>query len=84
MRLESPEYGWEEQTYYRVQVSNFEGNPYHDSILYIGFLQNDGSPGGYSGLMSTCEDYHWRDLSRLGRNCIIRKPIKLFTSKSYY
>lgn len=79
MIYDIPEGGFEQQTFYRVAVSNFKGNPLHDSILYVGFLTKENTPGSYSGLMSTHEDYHWRDFHKLSKNVVIKNPKKLFT-----
>lgn len=46
------DFKWEECTYYKVFVSLFPGNPYHESILYSGFLTEKGEPGGYSCYMN--------------------------------
>lgn len=45
-----PENGWEERTWYLVDVSYKSGNPVHKSLLYTGFL-NDGNPSGYNCLV---------------------------------
>jgi hypothetical protein len=82
MVLDNPELPWEENTYYKVRVSQFNGNPLHDSIFYVGFLEKDGSPGSYSGLMSHSEDFYWQGIETMRRkNIVIRKPQKLFTEK---
>ena len=45
-----PEGGWQEHTWYLVLVSWGKGNPVHYGIMFTGFLDRDGEPGGYSGI----------------------------------
>lgn len=45
-----PKEGWEENTWYLVEVSYFEGNPVHKSLFYTGFL-HEGRPNGYNCLV---------------------------------
>ena len=47
-----PEGGWEERSYYVVEVSGGKGNPIFLGILYTGFLSKDGRPQGYSGIFN--------------------------------
>lgn len=47
-----PKGGWEEQTWYLVEVSCRLGNPIHRSLFYSGFLDSEGNPAGYSGALA--------------------------------
>ena len=44
------------QTYYHVEVSCFMGNPFHNSILYTGFLDSQGWPHGYHKIWNPTGD----------------------------
>lgn len=45
-----PDGGWEERSWYLVEVSYFKGNPIHQSLFFTGFLQ-EGQPGGYNSVV---------------------------------
>lgn len=47
---------WKEQSWYLVMVSFTSTNPLHEMLLYTGFLEEDGDPGGCSKLVSNTED----------------------------
>ena len=47
----APEGGWKERTWYIVSCSFATANPLHNCLLYTGFLDKEGVPGGYSGVM---------------------------------
>lgn len=49
---ELPEEPWEPQTFYVVNISMRQGNPFHKSLFYTGFLSNKGIPSGYSGFFN--------------------------------
>jgi len=49
-----PENGWEEQTYYIVDVAFSKMNPIHNKIFYVGFL-NNGFPAGYNQLFTNSD-----------------------------
>lgn len=51
--IEKPKGGWKPNTFYLVQCAMSSGNPLHENIMYTGFLNEDGSPGNYSGLLPT-------------------------------
>lgn len=46
-----PEFGWQERTYYLVEVCFNENNPRFGAIFYTGFLEN-GKPGNYNNIVS--------------------------------
>lgn len=50
-----PEGGWKRLTHYIVEVAFNEFNPIHRSILYTGFIEDDGTPGNYNGIFSQGE-----------------------------
>jgi hypothetical protein len=50
-----PPNGWEDQTYYVVEVAHRTTNPIHRAILYVGFIPNkphNPLAGGYTTLWS--------------------------------
>ncbi|WP_417585399.1 hypothetical protein [Pelagibacterium sp.] len=63
----APDGGWEESSWYQVEVAFRQGNPVHKALLYTGFLngirsdRKKGSPGGYHILVNPSWD----------RNCFI-------------
>lgn len=71
-----PDDGWKEHTYYQVRVQYHPNNPPHFAVLGVGFLNDDGTPGAYSKLFSTCYDgvYNFSEL----HHCEFVK--ELFTS----
>lgn len=81
-----PREGWEEQTWYLVDVEYFSTNPRHRSLFFSGFLNGeDNGPGGYSGLVGTdgySEDYNspnaWRSTYyfRVVRRLFSEKELK--------
>lgn len=72
-----PEGGWEENSWYQLEVSFRPGNPAHLALLYTGFLnglRNDrkkGSPGGYHMLVNPT----W-ERNRLISDLHYMRPIK--------
>lgn len=56
LTIKPPEGGWKPHTFYRVRVSYRTGNPIHDAILGIGFVNQDGTPGNYSEIWNNCYD----------------------------
>lgn len=60
-----PDGGWEEKTYYLVEVSWSSANPIHKAIFYTGFLNGYKGPGGYNQLYSGSYD-HYEDHSISG------------------
>jgi hypothetical protein len=45
-------YVFEEHTLYMVEVSYNKGNPIHNCLLWVGFLEREGGPGAYSKLIN--------------------------------
>jgi len=46
-----PKEGWQEHTWYLVEVAYNRHNPVHLSLFFSGFLNERGrTPGGYNGL----------------------------------
>ena len=58
-----PKRGWEENSYYVVEVSVGKGNPIFLGILYTGFLSKDGIPQGYSGVFNPTMEPEFLPLS---------------------
>lgn len=51
-----PKFGWQESTWYLVEVSYRKSNPIHNALFYSGFLNGPGlegerGPGGYNGFI---------------------------------
>ena len=42
-----PEGGWKPKTVYVVEVAWRSGNPLHRALLHTGFINDDGTFGGY-------------------------------------
>lgn len=68
-----PKEGWEERTYYIVEVAYSKGNLIHKTIFYSGFLSS-GKPSGYNCILSPTNDgkYNINDLYYLK---VIRKLV---------
>ncbi len=49
--LVPPENGWEERTWYICSVKYNSANPRHKTLFYTGFLDTEGDPAGYNGLV---------------------------------
>jgi hypothetical protein len=47
----APLRGWEEHTWYIVDVAYFKGNPIHRALFFTGSLE-DGEPSGYNRVVS--------------------------------
>lgn len=60
-----PKGGWKEETVYEVDVAFSPDNPVHPALFYSGFLNNDGTPGGYNRIWNptyhiySIEDVHY-------------------------
>ena len=50
---QTPKGGWVERCWYLVKVSHRKSNPVHEALLYTGFLDVEGQPGGYSFVMAS-------------------------------
>jgi hypothetical protein len=69
-----PEGGWEERSYYVVDVSFHYGNPIHRSIFYTGFLNGkDGGPGGYNQVMNPTYDSPVVGIDKVHHMKVLRK-----------
>jgi hypothetical protein len=66
-----PKGGWKQGGIYLVEVSWHSGNPVHEAILFVGFLE-DGNFAGYCEIYSNSYDHPMKcdDVYYL-------KPIKL-------
>jgi hypothetical protein len=55
----APDNGWEERTWYLVEVAFSNNNPVHRSLFFTGFL-TDGKPCGYNEFARTEDklEYH--------------------------
>lgn len=49
--IHKPEGGWIAHTWYLVYKSHGETNPRHRGLLFTGFLDKQGNPGSYSGVI---------------------------------
>lgn len=65
--------GWEENSYYVVEVSRGKGNPIFLGILYTGFLSKTGEPQGYSGIFNPTTETKFSRLSYFQYIKAIRK-----------
>ncbi len=61
-----PKDGWKAHTYYQVRVAHNPHNPVHEAVFAVGFLNEDGRPGGYSLIWNStydspepCEHVHY-------------------------
>jgi hypothetical protein len=59
-----PEDGWKEHTLYLAEVSYFAQNPIHNAMVYVGFLDSEGEPGNYSGVMQFLPSIHECDMDK--------------------
>jgi len=50
-RIIPPEFGWEEQQYYTVELAFDENNVIHKSIFFSGFLHR-GEPAQYNSIFN--------------------------------
>jgi len=50
-----PDGGWQAHTTYLVAVSYSRSNPIHRALFHVGFINDDGSPAGYSQVW--CNNY---------------------------
>lgn len=57
----APKGGWEEHTFYLVEVAFSNNNPVHRHIFYTGFISKDGRPNGYNNLITCSEDSGFSD-----------------------
>ncbi len=51
-RLLQPVEGWKENTLYLVHVCYGPSNPVHEDYFQVGFLDEDGTPGNYTYVVS--------------------------------
>ena len=54
--------GWEERTFYLVEIAWTKHNPIHKALFYTGFLHGD-EPGNYAGTFNPTyepEFFPWR------------------------
>ena len=69
-----PEWEWEPQSYYVVEVSESKGNPVFKGILYTGFLDaKTKTPLGYSGIFNPIMEPEFMDLKHFEYTKAIRK-----------
>lgn len=69
-----PEEGWEQLSYYVVEISKGKGNPIFEGILYTGFLDNTtGCPLGYSGVFNPLMEPEFMEPKRFPYIKAIRK-----------
>lgn len=50
--IHRPEGGWKPSTWYLIKKSHGASNPVHHGLLYTGFLDSNGDPAGYSGVIN--------------------------------
>lgn len=50
--VHAPEGGWEQRTWYLVEVSYSSNNPVHEAMVFTGFLNEFGEPQGYSAIFA--------------------------------
>lgn len=50
--IKPPPNGWLPRTWYLVDVSFSPQNPKHRALFYTGFLQENGTPGGYNTIIA--------------------------------
>lgn len=61
--IKPPKSGWEERTYYLVDVAFSPTNIIHRAIYYTGFLNGrDGAPGGYNMFAFYSNQYTIKDV----------------------
>lgn len=70
----APNKGWEERTWYLVEVAFNNNNPVHRKLFFTGFI-TDGKPCGYNEFARSCHHTEYSD-------CVYLFPVqRLFSEK---
>mgnify|MGYP006899555123 CR=1 FL=1 len=69
----APVGGWENNSYYVVEVAFMKGNPVHEAILSIGFMGENGEYGNYCYLFNSSYDHEVQNVRKAFYLRFVRK-----------